>query len=84
MSDEQKFGGIWTKQKLNAVENYLSFFTTALKEKSFKLCYIDAFSGSGNITLKDGQEIDGSALRALKYPFVSQEAIRMKEQKSYL
>jgi three-Cys-motif partner protein len=69
MSDEQKFGSYWTVQKLDVVEKYLEFFTMALKRQSFKLCYIDAFSGSGNVTLKDGQVIDGSALRALKYPF---------------
>jgi three-Cys-motif partner protein len=69
MSEQQKFGGLWTVQKLDAVENYLGFFTTALKRQSFKLCYIDAFSGSGNVELKDGQVVDGSALRALKYPF---------------
>ena len=71
MPEQQKFGSFWTVQKLDAVENYLSFFTTALKKQSFKLCYIDAFSGSGNVMLKDGQVVDGSALRALKYPFDS-------------
>ena len=69
MNDEQRFGGFWTIQKLDAVENYLSFFTTALKNQNFKLCYIDAFSGSGTATLKNGQIVDGSTLRALKYPF---------------
>ena len=71
MSEQQKFGGQWTVQKLDAVENYLKFYTTVLKNQSFKLCYIDAFSGSGNVTLKDGQVVDGSALRALQYPFDS-------------
>ena len=71
MPEQQKFGSFWTVQKLDAVEDYLRFFTTALKKKAFKLCYIDAFSGSGNVMLKDGQVIDGSALRALKYPFDS-------------
>jgi len=69
MNTEQKFGGLWTVQKLDAVEKYLQFYTTALKRKAFKLCYIDAFSGSGNVTLRNGLVIDGSALRALKYPF---------------
>jgi len=68
-SGSQQFGGVWTEQKLIAVENYLSFYTTALKKTTFKLCYIDAFSGSGNITLKDGRIIDGSAVRALRYDF---------------
>ena len=71
MAEQHKFGSFWTVQKLDAVEKYLNFFTTALKKQSFKLCYIDAFSGSGNVTLKDGQVVDGSALRALKYQFDS-------------
>jgi len=65
----QKFGGDWTKKKLDAIEKYLGFFTTVLKKQKFKLCYIDAFSGSGNVTLKDGNVTDGSAIRALKFPF---------------
>jgi len=69
MSAEHKFGGEWTEKKLDAVEEYLKFFTTALKNQKFKLCYIDAFSGSGNVTLKNGVITDGSAIRALKYPF---------------
>ena len=69
MTEAQKFGHFWTIQKLNIVEKYLDFYTIALKKQAFKLCYIDAFSGSGNVTLKDGQVVDGSALRALKYPF---------------
>lgn len=89
---EQKFGGVWTIQKLNAVENYLKAYTTALKNKGFKLIYIDAFAGSGTTKIEDSkifdenqmsmkfEEIDstkakddkileGSAIRALKYPF---------------
>ena len=64
----QKFGSGWTVLKLDAVEEYLSAYTTALKDK-FKLCYIDAFAGSGSVVIKDGREIQGSAVRALKYPF---------------
>jgi len=69
MSTEHKFGSDWTVKKLDVIEKYLGFFTTALKNQGFKLCYIDAFSGSGNVTLKNGVVTDGSAIRALKYPF---------------
>lgn len=65
----QKFGSFWTEAKLNAVENYLFLYTKALKNLKFKLCYNNAFAGSGSVTLKSGDEIDGSAMRALKYPF---------------
>lgn len=64
----QEFGSGWTVLKLDAVEQYLDSYTTALK-KNFKLCYIDAFAGSGSIKIKGGDEIEGSAIRALKYPF---------------
>ena len=65
---QQNFGSTWTVAKLDAVEEYLKAYTTSLRDK-FKLCYIDTFAGSGSITLKDGKTIDGSAIRALKYPF---------------
>ena len=65
----QEFGSVWTKVKLDAIEKYLNFYTTALKRQRFKLCYIDAFAGSGSIKIKSGDEILGSAVRALKFPF---------------
>ncbi|HXY74763.1 MAG TPA: three-Cys-motif partner protein TcmP [Dehalococcoidales bacterium] len=64
-----RFGSFWTEAKLNAIENYLSAYTIALKKKNYKLCYIDAFAGDGSVVIKDGNEIEGSSLRALKYPF---------------
>jgi three-Cys-motif partner protein len=65
----QEFGSFWTENKLDAIEKYIAFYTTALKKIGFKLCYIDAFAGSGSIQIKSGDEIEGSAIRALKYPF---------------
>lgn len=65
----QQFGSFWTEEKLKALEKYLQFYTTALGNSGFKLCYIDAFAGSGSIVLKGGAEIEGSAVRALRYPF---------------
>ena len=41
------FGGHWTTQKLNALEEYLGSYTTALKRQNFRLVYIDAFAGRG-------------------------------------
>jgi hypothetical protein len=35
----------------------------------FKLCYIDAFAGSGNVNVKGIGKITGSAVRALVYLF---------------
>lgn len=54
MADQgHRFGGAWTEVKLDAVHDYLKFFTFVLKdkprpEKPFELWYIDAFAGSGS------------------------------------
>ena len=68
---EQIFGGLWTVQKLDAIEEYIKAYTTALKHQKFKLCYIDAFAGSGTFKLDENDEDVqiGSALRAMNYPF---------------
>ncbi len=65
------FGGSWTVLKLEILENYLDFYTTALKNQPFKLMYIDAFAGTGRINPRredEGAEefMEGSAARALK------------------
>jgi three-Cys-motif partner protein len=69
MKKMQNFGSVWTEAKLNAIESYLDFYTTALKNQKFKLCYFDAFAGSGSIKIKNGKQVEGSSIRALKYPF---------------
>ena len=68
-----EFGGNWTIEKLNILEFYLDAYTTALKNQPFRLVYIDAFAGSGKITVSDGsndrfdldQFVSGSVERAL-------------------
>lgn len=47
-----KFGGLWTKEKLYIIEEYLKSYSMALKNKSFRKIYIDAFAGSGKTELK--------------------------------
>lgn len=44
---DHKFGGQWTEKKLERLSKYLKAFTKALKNKSFKKLYIDAFAGTG-------------------------------------
>ncbi len=52
-----KYGGRWTKEKLEILEKYLDAYTTALKNKPFKLLYIDAFAGTGYLELgQDDQD----------------------------
>ncbi|NPV90787.1 MAG: three-Cys-motif partner protein TcmP [Firmicutes bacterium] len=65
----QSFGGTWTLLKLDIIGKYLAFYTNALKNQKFKLCYIDAFAGSGDIDVRGFGNIPGSALRAIDYPF---------------
>lgn len=63
-----EYGGLWTVDKLNILERYLNAYTTALKNASFGLLYIDAFAGTGRVELgQDATEfIHGSAMRALR------------------
>lgn len=88
-----KFGGSWTKQKLNVLEKYLNFYMTALKNQKFKKIYIDCFAGSGKIEFADEAVINGSATIALdidnkfdEYYFIERnpenyhELIKLKEK----
>lgn len=68
------FGGPWTGTKLDILNNYLNAYTTALKDKPFRLIYVDAFAGSGfwsppsehDPDTRDFREMwDGSATLAL-------------------
>jgi three-Cys-motif partner protein len=46
------YGGDHTALKNSIVEQYLKFFTTALKPHFSELWYIDAFAGTGNQTVR--------------------------------
>lgn len=64
------FGGPWTEEKLAILKKYLDAYTTALKNKSFRLIYIDAFAGTGEVELTSVDEgkkefIEGSAKIAM-------------------
>ena len=41
------FGGDWTRDKLEILRRYLDAYTTALKNRPFRLIYVDAFAGEG-------------------------------------
>ena len=67
------YGGPWTIEKLNILEKYLDAYTTALKNTPFKLMYIDAFAGTGQLKLFSEEDlvdvrdfVSGSAERAIK------------------
>lgn len=67
----EPYGGSWTKEKLDTLESYLDAYTTALKkQKTFRLWYIDAFAGTGDVQLRasgsdEERFLAGSARRAL-------------------
>lgn len=65
-----QFGGEWTEEKLRILERYLDAYTTALKNTPFKLVYIDAFAGTGEIDLQEDRVAvgfrRGSAVRAIQ------------------
>lgn len=42
-----RFGGDWTKKKLQVLDRYLERYNTVLKNQSFRRIYIDAFAGTG-------------------------------------
>lgn len=52
----QRFGGDWTHEKLEILRAYLETYTTALKKRGFKFCYVDAFAGSGSIEAHEDQD----------------------------
>ncbi len=59
----------YAKEKYKFLEYYMGMFTTSMKTR-FELVYIDLFSSNGKCVIEDtGEEINGSALNSLKYPF---------------
>ncbi len=60
----QGWGGLpWTEDKLEILRRYLDAYTTALKHKDFALWYIDAFAGTGEISVSDS--IAGQAANSM-------------------
>ncbi|MEH6501926.1 MAG: three-Cys-motif partner protein TcmP [Pseudoalteromonas distincta] len=71
---KHKFGGIWTRKKLAVLEDYLRFYSSALKKQPFTLHYADAYAGTGShdpvdedaqILLMPYEHFKGSVLTAL-------------------
>lgn len=80
------FGGRWTEEKLAILERYLDAYTTALKGQPFKLVYIDAFAGAGQVELSNDDQQDirrfvsGSAERAINVADKSFDKLIFVEQ----
>lgn len=69
--------GPWAEQKLQALEDYLKFYTTALKKQNFTLVYLDAFAGSPRSKLR------GSEAAIEPSPFFEDEEVQ-REQEQYI
>lgn len=59
---DHHFGGSWTEIKLNAVSDYLNFYTGALKARPsptnpFETWYVDAFAGTGDRTVEGTESL---------------------------
>jgi len=53
---EHEFGSLSTSLKLSMVQGYLKSYATLMRPKGFKLWYIDAFAGTGEITKRIAAE----------------------------
>lgn len=67
MSSQKKFGGAWSGKKLQALQKYLTAYTTALSKTRFTKIYIDAFAGAGleKLSREEQEYRHGSPLIAL-------------------
>jgi three-Cys-motif partner protein len=64
-----KFGGDWTKQKINIVESYAKAYLTVMKSRPYwSLLYFDGFAGTGEINTEndDFEVTEGVAKRILE------------------
>lgn len=50
--------GSWAKQKLDALERYLEYYTTVLKNQPWRTLYVDAFAGGGTAVVRKKEKID--------------------------
>jgi len=58
--------GEWSKQKFELVHRYATAFNRAIKAKFENRAYIDLFSGTGLVGIKDSaEEVAGCAFRAM-------------------
>src|SRR5690606_17824410 len=64
-----KFGGIWTYEKIRIVEKYARAYLEIMKDRPYwKLLYFDGFAGSGDIEVDgpmDEKIIEGAAKRII-------------------
>jgi len=82
-----KFGGSWTKIKLQALEDYLFFYGHALKNQHFNLLYIDAFAGTGVCEITENKcasVIPGSVQIAIDLESAFNKLIFIDDKKKHI
>ena len=91
---QDSFAGSHTKTKLDAIEDYLRAYVTALRNQNFHLVYFDAFAGTGSIPHADEEAqtsfeifdadevVKGSVARALDLPSPFDEYIFVEKDKN--
>lgn len=47
--------GPWAKEKLNALQRYLDYYTKVLKNQRWRTIYVDAFAGGGRSVVRTAQ-----------------------------
>lgn len=52
LADSPAIVGPWAKQKLDALERYLDFYTKVLKNQRWRTIYVDAFAGGGRAAIR--------------------------------
>jgi three-Cys-motif partner protein len=50
--------GPWAKEKLEALERYLNYYTTVLKNQRWRTLYVDAFAGGGTAKVRQKARAD--------------------------
>jgi len=55
---KEKTVGPWAKEKLDALEEYLKYYNTVLKNQPFKRIFIDAFAGACNTKIRNSKSTD--------------------------
>lgn len=57
--------GPWAKQKLEALERYLDFYTKVMKRQRWRRIYIDAFAGGGRAAVRGNRTPDDTSIGSL-------------------
>lgn len=58
--------GPWAKEKLNALSEYLDYYTKVLKNQPWRLLYVDAFAGGGTAVIRPANRETADQARLLQ------------------